>query len=562
MKKQVLYMLAALGIVSACTREMAPETVDTRDSNATTVTVVAKMAGTRTTMEEGEESFSFKWKAGDRIALIEGCPALSYDACETYKSNRLTADAEEAVFTVNLTERESLPGRLSYTAMYPPHEDNDWEYPIGYYNGYGQLYLGLEFPTIQHPSVNCFDPKADLLLSKAVYMDRRPGDEVQMTFEFARVGTIVKMVLTGLPAGAVIESGQIDFGREAGYYFEYYPAEMLVKGTDGTDAIQFDYTHLPARGLVVGQDGCAVVWLRCMSGVSRVIDLQLDGFTPGVQSSWFKHRKISFRALAEQKKLDFMEGGLTTFNVKFSNPDVENPDPETVYYYTNPATNGTNGLTVSWPASDDPDLYTYEIFLMDEDDQRHYFNAPLTLTPDRTRWEAVIGQGLSAGEYTLYIRAFAVTGKVSQPDFMEKSLSIGSLQVQPIYGYSFPGSITTDENKEVMYGDILLGFRNMMYGSGWSGSVYTQNWALWNKSPVHMKRIQVTPRDGYADAFLLYASDEPFVDGLPAATDVPLESSETLGQTLVFLPEGKSYFLMIGNNRSIWLNHVDLEYYH
>lgn len=560
MKKHVLYMLAALGIVAACSREMVPETVDPRGTNATTIQVVAKMAGTRTTMEEGEESFSFKWKAGDRIALIEGCPALSYDACDTYKSNRLTADAEEAVFTVNLGERENLPGRLSYTAMYPPYENDDREYPIGYYNENGQLYLGLEFPSTQHPSVNCFDPKADLLVSKAHYVSSRPGNAVQMTFEFARVGTIVKMVLTGLPAGAVIENGEVDFGREAGYYLEYYPAEMIVKGTDGTESIYFDYTHLPAGGLVVGQDGCAVVWLRCMSGVSKVLDIQLNGFTPGVASSWYKHRRVSFRALEGQKKLDFMEGGLTTFNVKFSNPDVENPDPKTIYYLTNPA---TNGLTVSWPASQDPDLERYEVFLMDEDDQRHYFNAPLTLSSDGTRWEAVIGQGLSAGEYTLYLRAFAVTGKVSQPDFVEKPISIGSLRFLPIYGGDFPSYIvTTDENEEVMYGDILLGFRNMMYGSGWSGSVYTLDWALWNKAPVHLEKIQVTPRSGYEDAFLMYASDEPFVDGLPAATDVPLESSETLGQTLVFLPEGKSYFLMIGNNRSIWLNHVDLEYYH
>ena len=561
MKKQVLYMLAALGIVAACSREMVPETVDTRDSNATTVTVVAKMAGTRTTMEEGEGSFSFKWKAGDRIALIEGCPALSYDACETYKSNRLTADAEEAVFTVNLEERESLPGRLSYTAMYPPHEDNDWEYPLGYYNEHGQLYLGLEFPTIQHPSVNCFDPKADLLLSKAVYMDRRPGDEVQMTFEFARVGTIVKMVLTGLPAGAVIESGQIDFGRQAGYHLEYYPAEMLVKGTDGTDAIQFDYTHLPAGGLVVGQDGCAVVWLRCMSGVSRVIDLQLDGVTPGVQSSWFKHRKISFRALAEQKKLDFMEGGLTTFNVKFSNPDVENPDPETVYYYTNPATNGTNGLTVSWPASDDPDLYTYEIFLMDEDDQRHYFNTPLTLTPDGTRWEAVIGQGLTAGEYTRYIRAFAVTGKVSQPDYLECNLDIALPLHQTITGGMLPETGYQDYNYEFSYQSITYGYRNMYYSTGWNASPSReQTWAFWTKNPLHLGTVLVTPRNNNTAEFQVYASDEPYVDGHPHESEEPLPYTLVYGNKQ-FQADGKAY-LLIESRESIWLDRIDFDYYH
>ena len=558
MKKQVLYMLAALGVTAACTREMAPETVDTRDSNATTIQVVAKMAETRTTMEEGEESFSFKWNEGDRIALIEGCPALSYDACETYKSNPLTAEMEVAVFTVNLEERENLPGRLSYTAMYPPH-DNDWEYPLGYYNEYGQLYLGLEFPTEQHPSVNCFDPKADLLLSKAVYKDSRPGNMVQMTFEFARVGTIVKMVFTGLPAGAVIKNGEIDFGREAGYYLEYYPAEMLVKSSDGTDSILFDYTHLPAGGLVVGQDGCAVVWLRCMSGVSREIDIKLNGFTPGVESSWYKHRKISFRALSEQKKLDFMEGGLTTFNVKFSNPDVENPDPETVHFFTNPA---TNGLTVSWPASDDQDLDRYEVFLMDEDDQRHYFNAPLTLSSDGTRWEAVIGQGLSAGEYTLYLRALAVTGKVSQPDFVETYISIGYHRTMTIGKSSFELDYNADVDREGWHYNNLFGFRNLFPGSfdSFSGTSYDYTWALWNKTPMHLESFSVLPYGSDNRDFQLYVSDEPFVDGIPSGDPLSTYTLDDNSKRRDYQIDGQFYFLLTSDD-ALQMRNVLIGYY-
>ena len=96
--------------------------------------------------------------------------------------------------------------------------------------------------------------------------------------------------------------------------------------------------------------------------------------------------------------------------------------------------------------------------------------------------------------------------------------------------------------------------------SGWSGAVYTQNWALWNKSPVHMERIQVRPRDGYADAFLLYASDEP-LDFRPRPT-CRWNPRKHWARPSFSYRRVNPIFLMIGNNRSIWLNHVDLEYYH
>ena len=547
-------MLAALALLVACTREEAPETEETNVSNAATITVVAGKAGTRTYLEENDGVFSFKWKKGDRIALVEGCPALEYDACETYKSEPLSADAEEAVFTVNLGERESLPGRLAYTAIYPPHYDNDWEYPIGYYDEAGRLFLGLEFPTDQYPTADSFDPLADLLVSKAVYADSRPGNTAQMTFEFARVGTIVKMVLTGLPTGSKINYGELDFGREAGYFLEYYPAQMVMKSSDGVDVIRFNYGN---SGLSAGEDGTAVVWLRCISGVSKCIDLRIEGTTPGIDY-WSRHRRISFRARGTT--LPFKEGGLTEFTVKINSPDVENPEPETVQYWTNAT---MDGVTVSWPDSGDEDLSGYEAFLLDEDDTRYDFLTPV-FSSERNRWEAVIGQGLAPGEYTLFLRANARTGKVSQPDFMEKELSIGIPHEMTIGRYSLSFGYTMDTDLEGSYYDILFGFRNIYPGSFsyMSGTAYDKPWALWNKTPMHIETFSVYPYDKDSRGFQLYASDEPFVGGYPSENDKPLPYTlDDYSKRRDFQVGGKSYFLLTSSG-SLQMNNVKMLYYH
>lgn len=548
-------MLAACGLLAACTREEAPETVETHASNAATITVTAGKAGTRTAIIEQTDGFDFQWKAGDRIGIVEGCPALSYNACETYGSQALGTDTDEAVFSVTLADRENLPGRLSYTAFYPYDPwGNGWGIPNGYYDSDGNLFMGLEIPDVQYPTENSFDPKADLLLSKPVYYDRRLRDSDQLAFQFARVGTIVKMVLNGLPENMVVREGRLTLGFDAGYYMEYYPEAMLIKSNDGSEGIWFDYDGLnnDQPGITVGSDRSITVWLRCKSGETGVIDVGLNrSYYPS--EHWTYRRRVSLRAKGQ--KFVFKEGGLTSFIVSFAPADVDNPDEESVLYLTNAA---MDGVTVSWPASDDEDLAGYEAFLLDEDDNQYDFDS---ISSVGDHWEAVIGQGLPAGEYTLFLRALAIEHKVSQSEYLEKDLSVGIFHRQSITGESFPGSYYSDVNSEITYSDILFGYRNMSYGTGWNASAGSLPWAFWNKTPLHLGILRVTPRSGYEDrAFQVYASDEPFEDGLPAATVEPLSYNFVNGYK-EFSLGGKKYFLMTGQN-GIYLNGIYLEYYH
>ena len=552
-------MLAALGILAACARETVPQVLETSESNASTITVRAAMAGTRTVMTEDENGFSFKWKDGDQIAIIENCLALEDSPCWTYASIPLSVndnDPEEGVFTVHLDDREDFDKSegLSYTAVYP--YDNGWTIPWGYRDDYRQFFIGMMIPTRQYPSADCFDPDADILVSKPVYRSNRPGDSEELTFQFARMGTIVKMVLNGLPPRSELRNGEVDFGFQGAFWLEYNPEEMVVTGNDGSETMFFSFQGRDGDepGLTVSEDGRAVVWLRTISGVTDYIDVRLN---QSGMDNWARHRHVSFRAKGQ--KLEFKEGGLTSFTINFATPLVENPDPETVQYLTNAA---MNGVTVSWPAPDNEHLAGYEAFLMDEDDHS-YPASVIEPTGDETCWKAVVSNGLAAGEYTFYLRALAVDPKGSQPEYLEKDISIGILQDQTISGESIPGWYTENQNYEITSGDVLFGYRNMSHGTGWSASPSaTMPWAFWNKTPLHMGILRVTPSSSYMTTdFQVYASDDPFVDGLPPATDEQLLTYTEENGYKEFSLGGKKYFLMTGQI-GLWLNGIYMEYYH
>ena len=240
---------------------------------------------------------------------------------------------------------------------------------------------------------------------------------------------------------------------------------------------------------------------------------------------------------------------------------MDNPVPETVVYHTNAA---MDGVTVSWPVPDDPDWSGYEVILMDENNHRYTWDAS-GLSQGEDRWEAVVNQGLEPGIYSLYIRATAVDGKVSAFEYLEKDLVIGLPNRLVTAGGIFPDVITLNTNQEVTENGVLYGFRNIgsnnVYDVAWNCCPREQSWAFWNKTPVRMERIAVTPRSSYADTeFQVYASDEPFTYGRHSEGDTPL--SYTLeGRTRVFLPEGKSYFLIEGH-LGMFLDRVGLEYYY
>ncbi|MBQ3659728.1 MAG: hypothetical protein II963_06200, partial [Bacteroidales bacterium] len=375
MKKYVFCLMAAASILAACNSENAliPQDETTPQeaavSNAKSVKVYAGGPGTKTTITEADGQFSLNWSAGDKIAVWEAVPyivALQQDpeyngyVTEKYESQSLTASGAEAVFQLELGERPEAEGNgeIQYVAIYPAScawnlAGDCWSYEKN------RMIMHLEMPTDQNPSADSFDPAADILVSKAVICQNKRPDK--LSFQFARVGTIVKMVIADLPPGAFITGGEIDLGFESGYYFSYDHELGRIAASDGTAGISFWYD---APGLKVGDDGKATVWLRSMSGVSDWLELSLDYNYNGPNDA---HRIVNLRARG--RTLEFKEGGLTEFTIGVPKPDVQNPEEEDIDFFTNDA---MDGVTVYWPVSDDEDFGGYECSMVGEDGRWHF----------------------------------------------------------------------------------------------------------------------------------------------------------------------------------------------
>ena len=571
MRKLFFCMLAILGAV-ACdweTMEVA-EQVEVPVSNATTVTVRAGKAGTRTSISEQNGKYVVGWKAGDKLAVIEGVPTIAWmvmnnpdyngTAAMLYGTEGLDADTDNAEFTLELDERDDVSGTLQYVAIYPASAAIDVPDAWDYENN--RIYATIDFPQSQNPSADSFDPNADVLVSKVVTcQNSRPR---QLSFEFARVGTIIKMVVNGLPEGSKISDGFIQLGIEAGYYMNYDPVDQKMKYSDGTDGIIFNYNE--GEEPEVGADRTATIWLRCMSGVTDHISLDLNCTSPNGYYSYY--RNINLRA--KGKTLEFKEGGLTTFIVDMKTPDVPNPAQEDIDFKTNNPS--FDGIDVWWTIPENEFLQGYECMLRDEDGTAY----PLTNhVIEGNTFTASISGGLAPGTYSLFVRALAVDGKVSQLDYVEKELEIGipkSLNISYTSSHNTYMGDYYDLNLESstdLYRGIYFNLRYLSWHGGspnhFDGAWYDnigQGCAIWNATPYTWVRVSVETNSSYTTGnYEVYASDTIFTDGVPGDA-TPISASKTEGYIKTFDLGYHKYFLLYGvAPNTLHINEICLEYY-
>ena len=564
--KRIVYCLLAILVAAACNSE---QLVETLPSNAKNVTVYAGGPGTKTTITEADGQFSLNWNDGDQIAVWEAVPYIAtlqqdpeYNGyvTEKYESKPLAASGAEAVFQLELDERPDAEGNgeIQYVAIYPASCAwniagdcwDEWE---------DKMIIPLEMPTGQNPTADSFDPAADILVSKAVIRQNTRPDE--LSFQFARVGTIVKMVVADLPPGSHITSGSIDLGFDSGYYFSYDPEMERIVGDDATAGISFWYD---GPGLEVGDDGKATVWLRSMSGVSDRLELYVYYNYNGEEDA---HRIVNLRSRG--RTLEFKEGGLTEFTIGVPKPDVENPEEGDIDFFTNEA---MNGVTIYWPVSDDEDFADYECSLVGEDGRWHF---PSSHTIDNGIYSVSFDSGITPGTYSFFVRTLAVAGKVSQPDCIEVELEIG----QPLYrnisyqtGYNsyYPEYglelDSTDGDDEDLYYGILFHHRNLFWIWGSpnhiEGQSHNQPWGIWNGTPsIRWSKMYVKALNYGTGTYSVYASDTFFQDGVPGgATALPYTLSAD-GEKVYDLGNHR-YFLISGDDSAAFhFDYIQLEYF-
>lgn len=182
----------------------------------------------------------------------------------------------------------------------------------------------------------------DMLVSKwSVYEGDRPEE---ISFQFARLGTIVEITLSGLEPGDVLKSGMwytgekfvstVDLEGVLSYYpetgkYRYGFPEYMVEMTEAFNSINF--TCEDDRPIVVDAKGEAVLHLRCLPGeiddwFGFMCDIERGGETL-TYSRLVSHEDMAGRTL------EFKDAGLTKFKVGLKPAQAETM-PEDIVYTT------------------------------------------------------------------------------------------------------------------------------------------------------------------------------------------------------------------------------------
>lgn len=291
------------------------------------VTALWQSDETRTSVYHDDEAhqYSFLWEQGDAISLVEVDPSITDEIAQTVQSNQLSEQCSTARFSMELEDREA-GDQLYYTAYYPVSAMPEGK-SASWANG--AISLPLVLPTTQHPGADSFDGNADLLVSLQKEQEERPEE---LELEFERIGTVLKLVVTGISKGTKILGGTLDLGYDCGGEILYDAVEKTWSATATRKQIKFSYVEYDMeektfsetevrKPVVVGDDKSLTVWLRVLSGQANDwIKLSLDTVSKDgeYESSYrdidLKHRNASI--------INFKEGGVTTFSVNIKSPNV------------------------------------------------------------------------------------------------------------------------------------------------------------------------------------------------------------------------------------------------
>ena len=241
---------------------------------------------------------------------------------QTAQSEPLSEQCSTARFSLAL-ENRAAGDNLHYVAYYPAAEGKS----VGWDATGSSVQLPLTLPLVQSPVAVSFDGAADLLVSHQVDLNARP-EHIELSFE--RVGTVLKLVVTGIEAGTKILGGTLDLGYDCGAEILYDAVKKTWSATATGKKIEFSYVEydketgeIPeteVRKPVVVNDGSLTVWLRVLPGQAKDwIKLSLDTISKkNKYGSSYRDIDLVYR----NASINFREGGVTTFSVNLQNPNV------------------------------------------------------------------------------------------------------------------------------------------------------------------------------------------------------------------------------------------------
>lgn len=332
--RHVVYSIMAIAAIClsiACQKR--EEVIDVPKDSVSKITVHATQADTRTAIFLDGQNYKSTWETYDSIYLLEASSTSS--AYNEGRSSEIGQVQEVTDFYVDFGDQADLDGNRVYIGAYPyasaiwsTGDADDWEEAWGTTPDSPRWGLVGEIPIFQYPMPDSFDPGADLLFSKMVGPYSERPSELEMSF--ARVGSIAKITLKGLPVGHIVGRGRMEFGDSwlaTGYaYYDPMAGEGDSKGkvalmpfgsklTDVTNCIEFASKDIE---VVEGEDGIgkAVIWLRTFSGtLSDHFAITVETYDPDSDGGpWLKFEKeVNLEAIPAS--IAFYEGDITEFSV-------------------------------------------------------------------------------------------------------------------------------------------------------------------------------------------------------------------------------------------------------
>lgn len=340
MRQSITYAMAfaAICLAISCQNKLQSEIPE---NSTRTITVHATQAESRTAIAgtTAEGKVSYTWELGDRLKLFE---LTEGDESLSAVSDPLNSAQSNVQFSVTFNANPQGDD-LKYVGVYLPGVNDEYGFAAASrYDWYEQWgpepsehpwSIRLELPCDQVPSETSFDSKADLLVSRMVEQDSsRPGE---IDLAFARVGSVAKITLTGLPPGDEVLCVNFSHGGswvssgEVWYFPESEQIKVRPYTVKSGDDATVRFIKAEPRNLVVDDDGNAVIWLRVLSGtIFDYFSIQVETRN-GKDYSYFE-KYVDLTSFTPARSITFEEGDITAFSVAVERPPLVGFTQETL----------------------------------------------------------------------------------------------------------------------------------------------------------------------------------------------------------------------------------------
>lgn len=303
MKKLSILFTAALAALTvfSCAKE---ENVKDPIPEGPTIhfTAIAEGTDVKTVVDASEDWAN--WSASDELKIVEyadGTKNLEGSAAIA----TLSSDNKTATFTATITGDFPTGAAASYVAAYPASRLSEG-------GSSSNTFYRLMMPASQSPVVGSFDPNADLLISAPVSKsdNSRVSDSDELSFRFHRLGTAVKMTLSGLTDGEKLKEVTITAPVNiAGYVRPDMTNGGYVSGVNIPYSSESKTITLTIADWVISGD--VDVWFRVLPGEWNSLEIEARTDAAHYYRTTAKGTGIDLSA----NPLQFVDGGRTRFTV-------------------------------------------------------------------------------------------------------------------------------------------------------------------------------------------------------------------------------------------------------